>query len=131
MTHDRAIAFGFIAAGVAPAIFFVVNQTVGSHPLGFDALGLLFGSLLFYGCSVAITFLLGYPSLLLLKRINLANAGTATIVGMALSVAVFLTLINSRGSAKEIAFWAGMGGATGIVFWITWRKLDPQAASGK
>lgn len=131
MTHGRAIALGFITAGVTPAIFFIADQILGSHPLGFDALGLVFGSLIFYGCSVAITFLLGYPSLLLLKRMKLANAGTSAIVGMALSVALFLAVINSRGSAKEIAFWAGMGGVTGIVFWVTWRRLDSQAGSGE
>jgi hypothetical protein len=121
----RPTLIAALVAGLIPAGWFAGYQWTAAHPLLTGRRDVLELSLLAYCYSVAISFVCGYATLSLLRRLAAIRWWTASLSGIAWGGLMLYLLGNPHIEIKPLLSWLAVGGLCGATFLGAWRYATP------
>ena len=116
MRKHVATIFAFLIAPLFAAIALVSIGAVKNRPDHVD-MSALVGTVIFYCYTLGATLIIGLPVYLLLRKFNKVTWWSALLTGVISGAVMAFILLNALNLMIIV-----VGGLSGLVFWLIWRR---------
>jgi hypothetical protein len=120
-----------LICSAVPPVFFALSSLVSAQSGGGGFTSAAVLSLLLYPFAFALAYAIGWPTFLLLQKLELVRWWSATLAGFVIGCAMFFcSAPNQILQFAALLQWGGMGALTAFIFWLLYARRPDKDVAG-